>query len=113
MAYNHFPSFFLPALLIALLSFNARSFLVKARNLQDTTELSKPELPPFPQIPTLPKPDLPSFPQIPTLPKPELPELPPLPEIPDLPKPTLPTIPTLPNDLPFPFFSPPHTTSNP
>ncbi|KAE8719859.1 putative Hydroxyproline-rich glycoprotein family protein [Hibiscus syriacus] len=97
MAFNHFPSFLALTLLIVLLSFGAHTSLVKARNLQE--------------IPKLPKPELPSFPEIPTIP--ELPKLPPLPEIPTLPKPELPAIPTLPNDLPFPFFSPPHATTNP
>ncbi|KAK5770471.1 hypothetical protein PVK06_046621 [Gossypium arboreum] len=102
MAYNHFPSLLLPTLLVALLSFNADESLgAEARSLQETTTLPKLEFPPFPGIPTLPKPDLP------------VPKLPELPEIPGLPKPELPTIPTLPKDLPFPFFSPPHATTNP
>ncbi|XVF67269.1 hypothetical protein PTKIN_Ptkin10aG0107000 [Pterospermum kingtungense] len=99
MAYHQFPSFILPTLLVTLISLSGHAFLAEARNLQETT-LPKPELPPLPEIPTLPI----------NLPEPELP---PLPEIPGLPKPTLPTIPSLPKDLPVPFFSPPHSTSSP
>ncbi|KAL4275084.1 hypothetical protein HN51_057975 [Arachis hypogaea] len=87
-----YQSWFMMAILVAIVSFSGMKSGVGARHLMQATS-----------VPTLPKPIT-------------LPPFPPLPQLP-LPKPTLPNIPSfpIPTTIPitFPFFSPPPSTTTP
>ncbi|KAI8026216.1 Protein PELPK2 [Camellia lanceoleosa] len=111
MAYNQFPSFVLPLLLISLASMVGNTILAEARHLVETNlpELPKPELSSLPKLPTLPEPQQPSIPKLEVS---KLPELPILADLINLLKSILPTIPAI-KDLPIPTLKSSQTTTTP